>query len=93
MIARGSGTREVAVAGVLAALLALVPPATRADSTGAAPATATPSSPAAADTGVARGGVIPKGQPPVALLTIERFRNAFDAEAGQPRLVLLLSPT
>jgi hypothetical protein len=46
-----------------------------------------------ADTGVARGGPPPRGQAPVVALTVERFQNAFNAEAGNRRLLILLSPT
>lgn len=48
---------------------------------------------AGADTGVARGGPIPRGQAPAAALTGPRFQNAFNAEAGNRRLLILLSPT
>lgn len=46
-----------------------------------------------ADTGVARGGSAPRGQAPVVALTVPRFQNAFNAEAGNRRLLVLLSPT
>lgn len=48
---------------------------------------------AEADTGVARGGSAPRGQAPVVALTVPRFQNAFNAEAGNHRLLILLSPT
>jgi hypothetical protein len=43
--------------------------------------------------GVARGGATPKLQPPAATLTFERFQDAFNADAGAPRLLVMLSPT
>lgn len=49
--------------------------------------------PATRVTGVARGGATPKLQPPAATLTFERFQNAFNADAGVPRLLIMLSPT
>lgn len=45
------------------------------------------------DTGVARGGSVPHGQPPATALTVPRFIDAFNADASQHRLVVLLSPT
>lgn len=48
---------------------------------------------AGADTGVARGGPPPRGQAPAVALTVPRFQNAFNAEAGSRRLLILLSPT
>jgi len=44
-------------------------------------------------TGVARGGRVPPGQPPARALTFPRFQNAFNAEASDLRLLVLLSPT
>lgn len=41
-------------------------------------------------------GSVPQGQPPLAKLTsanIAPFTSTFDADANQPRVVLLLSPT
>lgn len=48
---------------------------------------------AGADTGVTRGGPVPKGQATAVALTVPRFQNAFNAEAGNRRLLILLSPT
>lgn len=42
------------------------------------------------------GSAVPAGQPPLASLTSTNFdqlRDAFNASAGQVRIVLLLSPT
>ena len=58
---------------------------------GAGPAGAAGSAPG--DTGVARGGPTPRGQTPVAALTFPRFQNAFNADADDTRLLILLSPT
>ena len=74
-----------------------VPPPRAATSVPAAAAAAESAeavtTPSPAVTGVARGGATPKLQPPAATLTFERFQNAFNADAGQPRLVIMLSPT
>jgi len=43
-----------------------------------------------------RGGVVPKGQPPLVSLTsisFDQLRTAFNAASGEVRIVLLLSPT
>jgi hypothetical protein len=48
---------------------------------------------AGADTGVTRGGAVPRGQATAVALTVPRFQNAFNAEAGNRRLLILLSPT
>jgi hypothetical protein len=45
------------------------------------------------DTGVARGGRAPRGQAPVVQLTFPRFQNAFNADASERRVLILLSPT
>ena len=45
------------------------------------------------DTGVTRGGRAPRGQAPVVLLTFPRFQDAFNADAGERRVLILLSPT
>ena len=38
-------------------------------------------------------GVAPAGQPAVAAVDVDRFRQAFNAAAPEPRLLVLLSPT
>ena len=45
------------------------------------------------DTGLTRGGPMPRGQAPAVALTVPRFLNAFNAEASDRRLLILLSPT
>ena len=45
------------------------------------------------DTGLVRGGPVPRGQAPVVALTVTRFLNAFNADASDRRLLVLLSPT
>lgn len=52
-----------------------------------------PAAAASADTGLARGGPVPKGQIRAVALTVPRFLNAFNADAGDRRLLILLSPT
>lgn len=39
------------------------------------------------------GGAAPAGQPPVARLDFQQFQKAFNAAAGQPRLLVTFSPT
>lgn len=45
------------------------------------------------ESGIARGGRAPRGQAPVVELTMPRFQNAFNADAGERRLLITLSPT
>jgi len=45
------------------------------------------------DTGLTRGGPVPRGQAPAVALTVPRFLNAFNADASDRRLLILLSPT
>ncbi|HYJ34319.1 MAG TPA: hypothetical protein VE326_14000 [Candidatus Binatia bacterium] len=45
------------------------------------------------DTGVARGGPVPRGQTPAVALTVPRFLDAFNADASDRRVLILLSPT
>jgi hypothetical protein len=40
-----------------------------------------------------RPGTAPAGQPAVSMVDLDRFRQAFNAAADQPRLLVLLSPT
>ena len=74
-----------------------VPPPRAATSVPAAAAAAesaeAATSPATHAIGVARGGETPKLQPPALSLTLERFQDAFNADAGVPRLLIMLSPT
>ena len=52
-----------------------------------------PAPAAPGDTGVVRGGAVPRGQTPATALTVPRFIDAFNADAARHRLIVLLSPT